>query len=262
MSKKALCVGINNYPYEGQDLQGCVNDAHAWADLLVNHFDFPRSDVKMLLDADATKKNILDGVKNLTTGAEPGDVLVFTNSSHGSYQIDKKEDEEYDEVICPYDIEDNLLIDDELREIFADIPECVRLTVICDSCHSGTITRIIPGLEERRIRFLNPSVRGDKEIDDPWKARPRRLKKYPQSKMNDVLVAACTDIELAYDAKFGDKHYGALTHFALHTIQNANYKITYADLVKRVKSLLKKGRFPQHPQLEGKRQNKKRQIFT
>lgn len=262
MTKKAFCVGINDYPYPDYDLNGCVNDAHAWADLLVNHFDFPRSNVKMLLDADATKKNMVEGVKNLIAGTTPGDVLVFTNSSHGSYKVDNEEDEEYDEVICPYDIEDNLLIDDELREIFADIPECVRLTVICDSCHSGTITRIIPGIDERRMRFLKPSLRGDKEIDDPWKARPRRLKNYPQSKMNEILVAACTDIEHAYDAKFGDKHHGALTYFALHAIRNANYKITYADLIKRVRRLIKKGRFSQHPQLEGKRDNKNRQIFT
>ena len=262
MTKKAFCVGINDYPFKGQDLQGCVNDANAWADLLINHFDFPRSNVKMLLEADATKKNIVDGVKELIAGTQPGDVLVFTNSSHGSYKIDQEGDEEYDEVICPYDLKDNLLIDDELRKIFTDIPECVRLTVICDSCHSGTITRIIPGIDERRMRFLDPSLRGDKEIDDPWRARPRRLKKYPQSKMNEVLVAGCTDIEHAYDAKFGDKHHGAMTYFALHTIRNANYKITYADLVKRVRRLLKKNRFPQHPQLEGKRNNKKRQIFT
>jgi hypothetical protein len=262
MNKKALCVGINEYPFEDQNLNGCVNDAYAWADLLVNHFDFPRTNIKMLLDADATKKNMIEGVENLIAGATAGDVLVFTNSSHGSYKIDRKEDEAYDEVICPYDIEDNLLTDDELRQIFASISEGVRLSFICDSCHSGTITRIIPGADERRMRFLSPSVRGDQELYDPWKARPRRLKKYPQSKMKDVLVAACTDIELAYDAKFGDKHHGALTYFALHTIRAANYKIAYAELVKRVKSLLKKNRFPQHPQLEGKRGNKKRQIFT
>jgi len=35
MTKKALCVGINDYPYDGSDLNSCVNDARAWADLLV-----------------------------------------------------------------------------------------------------------------------------------------------------------------------------------------------------------------------------------
>ena len=31
MSKRALCMGINNYPGTGMDLQGCVNDATDWA---------------------------------------------------------------------------------------------------------------------------------------------------------------------------------------------------------------------------------------
>ena len=48
MRKKALCVGINDYPYEGNDLNGCVNDAKAWAKLLADHFDFPQSDVRVL----------------------------------------------------------------------------------------------------------------------------------------------------------------------------------------------------------------------
>ena len=37
MAKKALCVGINNYPGTQNDLNGCVNDANAWAGLLVAH---------------------------------------------------------------------------------------------------------------------------------------------------------------------------------------------------------------------------------
>ena len=27
MAKRAFCVGINDYPYDGSDLNGCVNDA-------------------------------------------------------------------------------------------------------------------------------------------------------------------------------------------------------------------------------------------
>ena len=46
MSKKALCVGINDYPYDGSGLNGCVNDAKAWADLLVNHYGFASSPLR------------------------------------------------------------------------------------------------------------------------------------------------------------------------------------------------------------------------
>jgi len=30
MSKRAVCVGINDYPGVENDLNGCVNDARAW----------------------------------------------------------------------------------------------------------------------------------------------------------------------------------------------------------------------------------------
>ena len=62
MKKKAFCVGINDYPYDGSDLNGCVNDAKAWAQLLIEHFGFASTDVKTLFDSDAT--NIVSGDSN------------------------------------------------------------------------------------------------------------------------------------------------------------------------------------------------------
>lgn len=262
MAKKAFCVGINEYPYEGFDLKGCVNDATTWADLLINHFDFPDSDVKIITNAEATRRNIVKGIHDLLIGAKPGDILVFTNSSHGSYLANLDQDEDqYDEVICPYDIKDNILVDDELRELFSAITEGVKLTVISDSCHSGTITRLIPGRDERRKRFLNPSLRGDPELEDPILAKPRRYGKYPESGMREILITGCKDIEFSYDAKMGEIFHGAMSYSALQTIREANYKITYAELVKQVNRKLKTAGFPQHSQLEGKAENKNQSIF-
>ena len=34
MTKRALCVGINDYPGANMDLAGCVNDARDWQALL------------------------------------------------------------------------------------------------------------------------------------------------------------------------------------------------------------------------------------
>jgi hypothetical protein len=65
MKTKALCVGINDYPYEGNDLNGCVNDAHAWAALLVEHFSFARDNVRILTDSQATKEKMVAGVRDL-----------------------------------------------------------------------------------------------------------------------------------------------------------------------------------------------------
>jgi len=93
MAKKAFCVGINDYPYDGSNLNRCVNDAQAWAERLMSHYDFPRTDVKLITDDEATKAHMLAGMKDLLVGAKSGDVLVFTNSSHGTYIADTSGDE-------------------------------------------------------------------------------------------------------------------------------------------------------------------------
>jgi hypothetical protein len=271
MSKKALCVGINDYPYDGSDLNGCVNDAQAWADLLTSHYDFKQSDVKLLIDAQATKAAILEGLQALLAGAKAGDVLVFTNSSHGTYVADTSGDEpKYDEALCPYDCADNLLVDDELRELFKNLPEGVHLTVISDSCFSGTVTRaaiseVIPGLktpDDRRIRFLSPALRSQPILKNPWKAKSKGRIKYPETGMKEILLSGCSDKEYSYDALIGGKYHGAMTYFALQAIQTAAYKITLQQLHTRVNFLLDDAGYPQHPQLEGSDSNKKRLIFS
>lgn len=267
--KRALCVGINDYPYNGSDLNGCVNDARAWGELLTAHYGFAASDVSVITDAQATKKNVVAALKDLLSGAQAGDVLVFQNSSHGSYVTEVGGDEMlYDEVLCPYDIASNHIKDDELYELFSAVKRGVRLTIILDNCHAGTATRAIVGEEagmrtpdDRRRRFLSPALRGLPILEDPWKAKPKGKLARPESEMNEVLLGGCTDVESSYDAYFSGVYHGAMTYFALRVIREANYRLTYSQLHSRVLNLITAG-YPQHPQLEGKLENKRRQIFT
>lgn len=51
MARRALCIGINDYPGTDSDLSGCVNDAHDWGAMLqARGFT-----VSTLLDAQATR---------------------------------------------------------------------------------------------------------------------------------------------------------------------------------------------------------------
>jgi hypothetical protein len=143
------------------------------------------------------------------------------------------------------------------------------MTVISDSCFSGTVTRaavseVIPGLktpDDRRVRFLNPALMARKVLENPWKAKPKGKTKYPESKMKDVLLSGCTDKEYSYDARIGGVYHGAMTYFALKAIQEANYQITFQQLQTRLLNLLDAAGYPQHPQLEGKKANKNKQVF-
>lgn len=276
MAKRAFCVGINDYPYDGSDLNGCVNDANAWAELLIDHFDFPSTDVKIITDQEATKANMIAGIKDLLAGSKSGDVLVFTNSSHGSYIADQGGDEpnSFDEIICPYDIDSNELTDDDLRELFTDLRRGVRLTVISDSCFSGTVTRAdLQGLpnsrlmpDDRRVRFLNPGLRGKPVVSRPFleqqKSRFTIREKYPESKMKEILLSGCTDREYSFDANIGGVYHGAMTYFAQKAIRDAGYKLTYNQLHAQLNYLLEQTEYAQHPRLEGSSRKKKRQIFT
>lgn len=270
MASKALCIGINQYPAGRDDLKGCVNDAKAWAGLLVEHYGFPPAEVKVLLDAAATKAKIVAGLKALLAGAKAGDRLVFTNASHGTYVADDSGDEAYDQAICPYDCNERLLIDDELRELFAGVPTGVGLSIISDSCHSGTLTRAAladaaPGTsfaDDRRVRFLNPVHLGRRALKDPGTAKARGRQRYPQAQMKEVLLSGCDPTEYAYDALIDGKYHGAMTAMALTAIRAANYDITWQQLHARVCSLLDAGDYPQHPQLEGSGGNKKKRIFS
>ncbi len=283
MAKRALCLGINEYKLDAvKDLRGCVNDAQAWQTLLVDHFDFAADDVKVLVDKQATRSAVLDGLKTLLAGAQTGDVLVFINSSHGSYTFEKGEDgdepEGVDEVLCTHDYGENLLVDDDIREIISTLPAGVNLTVISDSCHSGELTRDAGVIEEDYVlgRSVDP-----KQVDQPAldsgnrqtvirEAAAIHKEKFPESGMRELLLSACRPDETAQEAVFEGNVRGAMTYFAIAAIQEANYQMTWRELHKAVDQRIQAhfstfgdNRFSiQKPQLEGTDANKDRQIFT
>src|SRR5512135_762840 len=109
MTRKALCVGINNFRnYPGNALQGCVNDANAMAALLQKWLGFTAADIVKLTDTQATKVNIINNLKEMVEGAKQGkyNYLVFSLSSHGTQVPDKNNDEtdKADEAFCPHDL--------------------------------------------------------------------------------------------------------------------------------------------------------------
>ena len=249
----------------------------AWRDLLVEEFGFADADVTVVTDSDATRQAMIDGLVGLIEGSSAGDVLVFTNSSHGSYIPDTSGDEEtYDEVMCPYDTRDEVLSDDDLRAILDTLPVGVSMTVISDSCHSGSNTRgrvndLLPAkyqiAEDLRIRFLNPALIPDLArrgpiLADPMGAKPRARMAFSESGMNHVLLSGCRDVEVSWDAKIGGTYHGAMSYHALKAIRDAGSTITYAELAERLQAMLDDAGYDQHPQLEGPDEGKQRQVFS
>ena len=116
-SKRAVCVGINDYPGLYNDLNGCVNDADDWASLLDQQFQFGKK-IRKLTNDEATRDNILSALDDLVTKTKEGDLAVFTYSGHGTWvkdQANGDESDNRDEALCAFD---RNVIDDEIREIF------------------------------------------------------------------------------------------------------------------------------------------------
>ncbi|WP_447728306.1 caspase family protein [Sphingomonas koreensis] len=93
-----------------------------------------------LLTAGATRKAVLDGIAGAADSLANGDTFLLTMAAHGSQVPDLNGDEAdiHDETWCLYD---GQLIDDELSLALADFARGVRVLVVSDTCHSGTVVR-------------------------------------------------------------------------------------------------------------------------
>lgn len=137
--KRALCVGINEYPQSIDRLQGAVPDSALWAATLAN----AGFTVSTLSDAAATREQLMGSLFQLVTSASKGDILVFQYAGHGTYAPDHNGDEgaendRHDEALCPVDFRaGQLVLDDDLGQLWDLLPEDVSLTIFFDSCYSG-----------------------------------------------------------------------------------------------------------------------------
>lgn len=268
MAKRALCIGINDYPGTGSDLQGCVNDANDWAAVLGER----GFSVQTLLDAQATKAAMVAAFEQLIASGDSGDVLVITYSGHGTVAPDSSGDEAdgYDEALCPHDIhQGQVLLDDEIHELFDRRRAGVRLILISDSCHSGTVTRHAPAdpdsRAQTRIRYL-PLASWLPEDQLPRGSCGRVLTTLPVQQVfspwlpvvrssGDLLMAGCQEgpDHYSYDANFNNRPNGAFTYVALRALKALPARATYRDWHAAIRRSLPSSDYPQKPQLVGTR---------
>jgi len=270
MAKRAVCIGINDYPGTDSDLAGCVNDARDWAAVLENR----GFTVKVMLNKQATGNAIRNAIHSLVWDAKKGDSVVFQYSGHGSFvpDIDGDEPDGTDECICPYDIDRNgPIIDDELCEAYSHWQPGVRGLMISDSCHSGTVSRFAPittppttkGLHapQRTVRFLPPSVYLSKR--ETSKLGTRSLRRASSSKRyGALLMAGCQDVEYSYDAFFQGRPNGAFSFVAIRALSKLGPNETYADWFKEIRKALPSRQYPQSPNLYGTASMKKWKVLS
>ncbi len=260
MSKKlALCIGINDYPGTGSDLSGCVNDANDWGKVLKQR-GFA---LATLLDKQATGKGMRDAINATIGAAKSGDLVVIQYSGHGSFVPDTDGDEPdgTDECLCPYDINSKgPITDDELSAMFMARAHGVKILMISDSCHSGTVAKFAPittprttkakDAPVRKVRFLPPANFLSSKAVNKLGVRSMRPGS-PPGRHHGLLMAGCQDTEYSYDAWFEGRANGAFSFVALRELAKLPATAKYKDWFKKIRTALPSQQYPQKPNLFG-----------
>jgi hypothetical protein len=254
--KLALLIGIDNYE-KVNDLDGCVNDVQNMKALLRDKFGFEEPSIKVLVNEQATRKAILDAFQqHLIAQAKQGDLVVFHYSGHGSQMKDAPggdEPDQYDETIVPqdsrlptvYDIPDDSI--NSLLQLLSEKTD--NITFIFDSCHSGTGSRGAGKIRKVDRDERTPpapdtftvGARGVAEGDEAF--RPKDAKY--------VLLSGSASDQLSYEYFADGQANGAFTYFLVKEIRAATGKLTYQDVMDKVKGNVSARYSSQEPQIEG-----------
>ena len=144
--RKALLVGVNDYPDPANRLEGCVNDVFTMSAVL-QECGFPPETIRTCLDGRATADGILSRLRWLLDEPRPDDQLVFYYSGHGAQIPQYGENFEPDrnvETLVPWDFDwtpEKAISDDQIYCLYSQLPYDTRLAMIFDCCHSGGIHR-------------------------------------------------------------------------------------------------------------------------
>lgn len=155
--RRALLVGINEFAGNIPKLEGCVNDVFEMSATL-QEIGFKPDEIRVILDDRATASNLLERLNWLLEDASDGDERVFFYSGHGAqipvYNVLGEPDSNL-ECLVPHDFAwtpETMITDQQLVELYSQLPYGVNFMMVLDCCHAGGIWR--DGAS--RVRGINP----------------------------------------------------------------------------------------------------------
>jgi predicted alpha/beta hydrolase family esterase len=177
--RRALLVGINDYPDPANRLDGCVNDVYLISAIL-QESGFAPEDIRIVLNERATAAGINDRLHWLLDDVNGGDQRLFFYSGHGAQMPVYGATDEVDqmnECLVPYDFDwtpQHAFTDKQFVNFYSQLPYDCYFAAIFDCCHSGGMTRE----GGRKIRGIAPpddirhrSLRWNADLQ-MWEDRP------------------------------------------------------------------------------------------
>ena len=224
----------------------------------------------LLKTTTATRKAVIDGIKAAARQLKKGDIFFLTYSGHGGQLPDLNGDEPddlQDETWCLHDGE---LVDDELYALWGSFAAGVRILMLSDSCHSGTVAKLAlsqPGNAaaraalsaygvsgEVRFRVMPTDValrtyRQNKAFYDPILRKKGRRESAARRKpgTKDIkasvrLISGCQDNQLSSDGTFN----GLFTGTLLRVWHDGHFKGSYASFHKAIVKRMPPSQTPNH----------------
>jgi metacaspase-1 len=212
----SLHVGLNRvdgnqYGGWNGELNACEADAQDMAALAKK----ARFSTQTLLTAEATAEAVTERMTEAAQALAPGDIFFLSYSGHGGQVPDTNGDEAEDQKDETWVLYDRELIDDEIYALLGQFQTGVRVLVLSDSCHSGSVLRLTPmyrGLHQVTGTPAPSGYRGMPEdvavrtyegrkqmYDDIQKAHPAGERVSVGA--SALLISGCQDNQLSSDGR-------------------------------------------------------------
>lgn len=163
-NKYALVIGVSKFADPTIDLRYADKDARDFYNYLVSDGHFSRDNVKLLVNQDATRENILSslGDKWLPRVCQPDDLVLVYLSTHGSPA--EMDSNRVNYLLAHNTDKDNLYATgiplQDLSRMIKDRIHADRIVVVLDACHSGAADTKKTGGEKGLYRDKNISAEG------------------------------------------------------------------------------------------------------
>jgi formylglycine-generating enzyme required for sulfatase activity len=148
---RALIIGINDYQDDAiPNLDTAVNDAKAMAKVLQTHYGFRPENVSLLLNDQASSRNIVKQLRQMITKANPDDSILIYYAGHG--ELDKVTNKGY---WVPYEARggdpSSYLSNSDIRD-YIQAMKSRHILLVADSCFSGSLfgkARSLPPINDK-----------------------------------------------------------------------------------------------------------------
>lgn len=189
-----LCVGIDDYPGEINDLYLCVKDARTMQWLFKKNGD---CETRILTDRNATVANIKSAMTELYSKAKKNDTVIFFFSGHGNNGsiVCRDKDMTYDDICKKFDAS-------KAKKRFAFINACFsgsmrkhydvgrlnnKEVMFFLSSRTGETTQQSPTMHNSHfVAYLQQGLRGSADVDRDRSITAHELFEYVSKKVKNA----------------------------------------------------------------------------